>query len=864
MQATHQTSIKAKMPTGVCTFGCLFNLFLRLIIRAFQDLDVARYRTWDGKEIQVDSHPVVDGGSEPTDKDKKPSPPLRRRSLRTNINVDSSPAVQDGWLLSEEQSARKRVKPSSLEPTLPPTTSPDDPIAASDTNAIDTQAVKDECTLSRKQGAQKRVKVSSSAQNCSPTSLDDPIAISDTEDDAPPHDATSDSHHSSQPAASTSKSAGENFPATRKKSSTRGSASASAGAKEFVDEQGPNQSSKLSMVRDLARMAMVITPFGPGIFLRLRENSKVFICGCSSRCKNTSSISLNAFLFFLSKGAVSEVQLGYAVAFLQPEAITEISKTSPLNRPILSYPRPKIKGAIDIGRLDLLRLSRGCFLNDQLIDFYLRYLCDKGPTLLSALQREVYGDNWMRSEKSRFYFFNQFFYTQLVDGFRGNLGESDEAVEKRRVLWKRLQRWTVGVDLMSRDFLVIPINDFLHWSVAIVCNPGALAVAPREALEKSVGNVARSDSLDDKRSLEGKGEDEVAGNDQDVSMSDTPTDNEASPRTRSFECERVIPVGTQVKVDGLKGASYLNGHRGVVERFVASTGRYIIDFGGDVTNASISPANLQLCANQLQPSPTASDKSTASGVSAASETSSVAVPAVFPNGSRIQAQGFVRMAHLNGQFGHVESFCSKTSRYVIVIDSLGGDVEGACLRARHGNLKLVSDDVDSQAADSEETPKTSEAAASKDDGLRTCIIFLDSAKFHHSQSVFKHVRAYLQMVWNESYADAHGPRAFDTKTVPGFSPRVPQQVNDFDCGLYLLHFVENFIWGPPRVDDNFINQKGLGAKLTGRKGLNQSRVMEGCYFSADDITRKREELKKLLLHLIHEQRTLLGTDAISN
>ena len=548
---------------------------------------------------------------------------------------------------------------------------------------------------------------------------------------------------------------------------------------------------------------------------------------------------------------------------------------------MFSYPRPKIKGAIDIGRLDLLRLSRGCFLNDQLIDFYLRYLCDQGPTLLSALQREVYGDNWSQGEKSRFYFFNQFFYTQLTDGLRGSLGESDEAAEKRRMLWKRLQRWTVGVDLMSRDFLVIPINDSLHWSVAIVCNPGALAKQRKEVNEKLIEEVSKMESLDEVQSSGVTNEGKLASDDQAVPMSDALGDGQAKSSTDSKlnhlkdssgqPGAQVIPVGTQVLVDGLHNASYMNGFHGVVEAYVASTGRYLIDFGGEVVNASISPANLQVCdmaacvTNEPVRSGTAATQaSNTPGLSVTSETSPLEAP-IFPNGSRVQMQGFVRMAHLNGQFGLVESFCSETNRYVIVVDPNGGDVQGACLRARHENLELVST-VESQAAgvNEEGNSKTSAPAASESDGLRTCIIFLDSAKFHHSQSVFKHLRAYLQMVWNESHAETRGPCTFDTKTVPGFSPRVPQQVNDFDCGLYLLHFVENFIWGPPRVDDDFILQKGLGAKLTGGKGSNQSRVMEGCYFSADDITRKREELKKLLMRLIHEQHAHLTANATGN
>ena len=44
--------------------------------------------------------------------------------------------------------------------------------------------------------------------------------------------------------------------------------------------------------------------------------------------------------------------------------------------------------------------------------------------------------------------------------------------------------------------------------------------------------------------------------------------------------------------------------------------------------------------------------------------------------------------------------------------------------------------------------------------------------------------------------------------MPCLSPRVPQQDNDCDCGVFLLHFVEKFVFKPPRVDGAFIESKG--------------------------------------------------------
>lgn len=44
----------------------------------------------------------------------------------------------------------------------------------------------------------------------------------------------------------------------------------------------------------------------------------------------------------------------------------------------------------------------------------------------------------------------------------------------------QVSKWTKGVDIFSKHFLLIPINSALHWSLAIVCFPGhAKLTGPR-------------------------------------------------------------------------------------------------------------------------------------------------------------------------------------------------------------------------------------------------------------------------------------------------------------------------------------------------------------------------------------------------
>lgn len=308
----------------------------------FQDIAVARYRTWDGKEIPVVRSSAGDGGNEATDDVCEPLSPSKRRSSRTKTNAVDSPAVKEGWLLSEEQGARKREMASSLGPKA---TSTDEPVATSSTKSANVTAIKagkllfeeqgarkrgkltnsapslsptstdDQVAgsgpksmnstrklLPEEQGSRKRGKASFSAPNLSPTTADDPIAISDTEDDATPQASSSDPQQSLQSATSVTRSAGEKGSGKHERSSTRGSASTSASLDNCSDKQGQHQESKLLAARDLPRMSMVMTPFGPGIFLRLRETYGVCISRELFRFKSQQFLTF--LLLFVSRLAL--------------------------------------------------------------------------------------------------------------------------------------------------------------------------------------------------------------------------------------------------------------------------------------------------------------------------------------------------------------------------------------------------------------------------------------------------------------------------------------------------------------------------------------------------------------------------------
>lgn len=112
------------------------------------------------------------------------------------------------------------------------------------------------------------------------------------------------------------------------------------------------------------------------------------------------------------------------------------------------YP-PGAKDSVVVTRPDLECLQADEFLNDTVVDFYLKYIWQQLPAI----------------HKPYMYFFNSFFYKRYITADRG---ES----------YARVKQWTKGVDLFEKRFVFVPINQNLHWSLVVICFPGETAWQP--------------------------------------------------------------------------------------------------------------------------------------------------------------------------------------------------------------------------------------------------------------------------------------------------------------------------------------------------------------------------------------------------
>ncbi|KAL8599172.1 Sentrin-specific protease 6 [Nucella lapillus] len=109
-----------------------------------------------------------------------------------------------------------------------------------------------------------------------------------------------------------------------------------------------------------------------------------------------------------------------------------------------------------------------------------------------------------------------------------------------------------------------------------------------------------------------------------------------------------------------------------------------------------------------------------------------------------------------------------------------------------------------------------------------CILVMDSLMGPSRNSIIKILKEYLQVEWDLKKGTPHDMMSM----VRGDCPRVPQQNNFSDCGVYVLQYAESFF-------DNPLANYALPMKLER-------------WFPRSQVARKREEIHDLILNLREE------------
>ncbi|XP_077370413.1 sentrin-specific protease 7-like isoform X2 [Festucalex cinctus] len=144
-----------------------------------------------------------------------------------------------------------------------------------------------------------------------------------------------------------------------------------------------------------------------------------------------------------------------------PEEISNLPRGSCRNQAsavqlpsrLIQYPAAPSKGRITVTKEDLACLESKEFLNDVIIDFYLKFLFVEGRG---------------RAVAERSHIFSSFFFKHLNSQQISSNGASPDQYMRHQ----RVKTWTRHVDIFTKDFLFVPINEAAHWYLAVICFPG--------------------------------------------------------------------------------------------------------------------------------------------------------------------------------------------------------------------------------------------------------------------------------------------------------------------------------------------------------------------------------------------------------
>ncbi|WVR04556.1 hypothetical protein IAU60_001563 [Kwoniella sp. DSM 27419] len=152
-----------------------------------------------------------------------------------------------------------------------------------------------------------------------------------------------------------------------------------------------------------------------------------------------------------------------------PRPVTKKSGLSGANKSELYFAYPPVGRAdVNITYGDAVRLEEGEFLNDTLLEFGLRHVLARLP----------------EQRRDECHLFNSFFYDKLSDRSKRPTDDG---------LWPAYQtvkKWSKGKEVFSKRFIIVPINEHMHWYLAVILNPGGILKGEESSSTSDVAGQA--------------------------------------------------------------------------------------------------------------------------------------------------------------------------------------------------------------------------------------------------------------------------------------------------------------------------------------------------------------------------------------
>uniref|UniRef100_A0A8D0CB56 Sentrin-specific protease 6 n=1 Tax=Salvator merianae TaxID=96440 RepID=A0A8D0CB56_SALMN len=427
---------------------------------------------------------------------------------------------------------------------------------------------------------------------------------------------------------------------------------------------------------------------------------------------------------------------------------------------LIVYPPPPSKGGISVTNEDLHCLNEGEFLNDVIIDFYLKYL------VLEKLKKE---------DADRIHVFSSFFYKRLNQRERRNAQETSKlTIQQKR--HGRVKTWTRHVDIFEKDFIFVPLNEAAHWFLAVICFPG-LEKPIYEAnpyYQENVSTQIKSPSLDPDRS------------------SPVPNDLDTLQQSSSTVAKKAF---------NKKYSRTLTDTSSETEEGELHYGRSSAGKGGFKKLNQLNSLTEEL--KTLEPVCHKHEHRTSETNGMQSE-----------HKIHIQATDGLQKIRLNYSEDSTDS--TKLNEDELIDFSEDQDNQDSS-----DDDGLVDDNCNSQLGQWHLKPTICK---------QPCILLMDSLRGPSRSNVVRTLREYLEVEWEVRKGSK---RSFSKDVMKGSNPKVPQQNNFSDCGVYVLQYVESFFESP-------ILSFELPMNLTD-------------WFPRPRMKTKREEIRNIILSLQEQQ-----------
>lgn len=521
------------------------------------------------------------------------------------------------------------------------------------------------------------------------------------------------------------------------------------------------------------------------------------------------------------------------------ESIEQAAKNKPYIDPSkvrLHYPFDEARG-LQAVQADIERLDDREFLNDTIIEIGLKYLLkeikDRDPELHSQI-----------------YVFSSFFYKLISEGKRD-----------RKTAYEAVKRWTTKVDIFEKKYLVVPINEKMHWYLAILLNPyyavreyegrgnRSLEVED-ETLEEDVDELATATlSLPEGESGEAQemedSVEEVKDTEGDTTM-ESEEKEEGELSSDRMEVDAITGGLEGIFKDAASEEELLQGYRpssrrfSVIDKRGGNTKKPSVDGDeeGDYTVVSVNMTPTRHLPRKSQ----AGRPGISDGFSAPAKTKELlgggpsAIPIIpgesFKDDEVIESEKNTTTQRKR-KYGDDDEDYQESSRPPSRAASRPPSRATSPMRNRSGMTMTRS--VSSQR---EETQQKYQRWLQEE----AVVCVFDSLGGRH-KAVSNAMRDYIWLEYNDKKG---GEMTVEDVHLEHIDVNSPTQGNFCDCGLYLLHAFERFFNDPELMVTEVLARRGgeLHEHWQEKEAAKKREWWRNRILSLADEWEKMEELKK--------------------